>query len=168
MKAFGVNAVVMPPGYASGPHFHERQEELYLVHRGEVEFTFGDGDAEEYHVLGPGGLARVDAATVRRFRNTSDSEEAVYSASAAPAATSAATAARSEARRPARQLDVDVVAGQLGEAEPPVDPCRGVGIRIEVGRNRRRAANARSSSHEDIAAPTPRWRRSARTATPAR
>ena len=65
VKAFGVNAVVMPPGYASGPHFHERQEELYLVHRGEVEFTFGEGDAEEYHVLGPGGLARVDAATVR-------------------------------------------------------------------------------------------------------
>jgi mannose-6-phosphate isomerase-like protein (cupin superfamily) len=75
VKAFGVNAVVMPPGYASGPHYHERQEELYLVHRGEIEFTFGDEDAV---VLGPGGLARVDPATVRRFRNTSDSEEAVY------------------------------------------------------------------------------------------
>jgi mannose-6-phosphate isomerase-like protein (cupin superfamily) len=75
VKAFGVNAVVMPPGYASGPHYHERQEELYLVQRGEIEFTFGDEDAV---VLGPGGLARVDAATVRRFRNTSDSEEAVY------------------------------------------------------------------------------------------
>jgi mannose-6-phosphate isomerase-like protein (cupin superfamily) len=75
VKAFGVNAVVMPPGYASGPHYHERQEELYLVHRGEIEFTFGDKDAV---VLGPGGLARVDPATVRRVRNTSDSEEAVY------------------------------------------------------------------------------------------
>ena len=75
VKAFGVNAVVMPPGYASGPHYHERQEELYLVHRGEIEFIFGDEDAV---VLGPGGLARVDPATVRRFRNTSDSEEAVY------------------------------------------------------------------------------------------
>jgi mannose-6-phosphate isomerase-like protein (cupin superfamily) len=75
VKAFGVNAVVMPPGYASGPHYHERQEELYLVHRGEIEFTFGDEDAV---VLGPGGLARVDPATVRRLRNTSDSEEAVY------------------------------------------------------------------------------------------
>ena len=75
VKAFGVNAVVMPPGYASGPHYHERQEELYLVHRGEIEFTFGDEDAV---VLGPGGLARVDPATVRRVRNTSDSEEAVY------------------------------------------------------------------------------------------
>ena len=47
VKAFGVNAVVMPPGYASGPHFHDRQEELYLVHRGTIEFTFGDGDEEE-------------------------------------------------------------------------------------------------------------------------
>jgi mannose-6-phosphate isomerase-like protein (cupin superfamily) len=74
VKAFGVNAVVLPPGYATGPHYHERQEELYLVHRGEIEFTFGD----EAVVLGPGGLARVDPATHRRFRNTSDSEEAVY------------------------------------------------------------------------------------------
>jgi quercetin dioxygenase-like cupin family protein len=75
VTAFGVNAVVMPPGYASGPHFHDRQEELYLVQRGTVEFTFGDGESQ---VLGPGGLARVDPATVRQMRNVSDSEEAVY------------------------------------------------------------------------------------------
>ena len=29
-------------------------------------------------MLGPGGLARVDPATVRALRNTSDSEEAIY------------------------------------------------------------------------------------------
>lgn len=78
VTAFGVNAVVLPPGYAGGPHYHERQEELYLVHRGSVEFTFGRGDEETAVVLGPGGLARVDPSTVRRFRNASDSEEAVY------------------------------------------------------------------------------------------
>ena len=38
----------------------------------------GEGDDEVEHELGPGGLARVDAATVRRFRNVSDREEAVY------------------------------------------------------------------------------------------
>jgi quercetin dioxygenase-like cupin family protein len=75
VTAFGVNAVVMPPGYTSGRHLHERQEELYFVHRGEVEFTFGDGDKQ---VLGAGGFARVDPATVRSVRNTSQSEEAVY------------------------------------------------------------------------------------------
>jgi len=78
VQAFGVNAVVMPAGYASGGHFHERQQELYLVHRGTIEFTFGEGDEERSVELGPGGLARVDASTVRRFRNTSDTEEAVY------------------------------------------------------------------------------------------
>src|ERR1700709_2037081 len=78
VKAFGVNAVVMPAGYASGPHYHDRQEELYLVHRGTVEFIFGGGDGEEVPELGPGGLARVDAATIRRFRNPSEREEAVY------------------------------------------------------------------------------------------
>jgi mannose-6-phosphate isomerase-like protein (cupin superfamily) len=75
VTAFGVNAVVMPPGYVSGRHMHERQEELYFVHRGTVEFTF---DEEHKQVLGPGGFARVDAATVRSFRNVSDSEDAVY------------------------------------------------------------------------------------------
>jgi mannose-6-phosphate isomerase-like protein (cupin superfamily) len=77
VTAFGVNAVILPPGYAGGPHFHDRQEELYLVHKGTVEFAFGE-DGAETRVLGPGGMTRVDAATVRRFRNVSDSEEAVY------------------------------------------------------------------------------------------
>lgn len=71
---FGVNAVVTPSGYAGGGHFHEEQQELYFVHRGRVEFEFGDGTT---HVLGPGAVARVDPATVRRFRNVGD-EDAVY------------------------------------------------------------------------------------------
>jgi quercetin dioxygenase-like cupin family protein len=75
VTAFGVNAVVIPPGYASGRHMHERQEELYFVHSGTIEFTFNDGDTQ---VLGPGGFARVDPPTVRSFRNVSDSDEAVY------------------------------------------------------------------------------------------
>ena len=43
------------------------------MHRGTVEFQFDDGSS---HVLGPGGIARVDAATVRRYKNVSD-EDAV-------------------------------------------------------------------------------------------
>src|SRR5215212_3228418 len=77
-REFDVNAVVMPPAYASGPHYHDRQEELYLVHRGEIEFTFGEGVDAASHILGPGGLARVDAPTVRRFRNVSETDEAIY------------------------------------------------------------------------------------------
>ena len=75
VTAFGVNAVVLPPDYASGRHMHERQEELYFVHSGTIEFTFNDGDKQ---VLGPGGLARVDPSTVRSFRNVSGSEDAVF------------------------------------------------------------------------------------------
>jgi uncharacterized cupin superfamily protein len=71
---FGVNAVVTPPGYGGGGHYHDEQQELYLMHRGTMEFEFGDGTT---HVLGPGAVARVDAATVRRFRNVGD-EDAVY------------------------------------------------------------------------------------------
>jgi quercetin dioxygenase-like cupin family protein len=75
VTAFGVNAVVIPPGYTSGRHLHERQEELYFVHSGTIEFRFGDGDTQ---TLGPGGFARVDPATVRQLRNVSDTEDAVY------------------------------------------------------------------------------------------
>ena len=75
VTAFGVNAIVLPPGTSNKLHYHERQQELYLVLEGEVEIEFGDGST---HVLGPGGLARVDAATARRLSNTSDSEDATY------------------------------------------------------------------------------------------
>ena len=74
VTAFGMNAIAIPPGYASGRHFHDEQEETYFVHRGTIEFEFGDGSK---HVLGPGGLARVDAATVRKIRNVAD-EDALY------------------------------------------------------------------------------------------
>jgi uncharacterized cupin superfamily protein len=71
---FGVNGVVLPPGYTSRSHYHDRQQELYMVLRGEIEFDL-DGAK---HTLGPGGLARVDAPTVRALRNTSATDEAVY------------------------------------------------------------------------------------------
>jgi quercetin dioxygenase-like cupin family protein len=73
VTAFGINALVLPPGYQGGRHYHDEQEETYFVHRGAVEFDFGDGTT---HVVGPGGVARVDAPTVRRYKNVSD-EDAV-------------------------------------------------------------------------------------------
>lgn len=75
VTAFGVNAIVLPPGYSTGSHYHDEQEELYFLHSGRVEFEFGDGSTQE---LGPGGIAWVDAPTARKVRNLSDSEEAVY------------------------------------------------------------------------------------------
>jgi len=75
VNAFGVNAIVLPPSYETGSHYHDEQEELYFVHKGEVEFEFGDGSTER---LGPGGVAWVDAPTHRRVRNLSESEDAVY------------------------------------------------------------------------------------------
>ncbi len=66
VTAFGVNAIVLPPGYATGLHYHDEQEETYFVHEGTVEFRFGDGST---HVLNAGGVVRVDAATHRGMRN---------------------------------------------------------------------------------------------------
>lgn len=74
VTAFGVNAVVMPPGYESGRHYHHEQEELYFVHQGRLEIDL----AGTKHELGPGGFAWVDAHVVRGFKNLSDSEDAIY------------------------------------------------------------------------------------------
>ncbi|MCW3067998.1 MAG: Cupin 2 conserved barrel domain protein [Solirubrobacterales bacterium] len=74
VTAFGVNAIVMPPGIETGFHYHDLQEELYFVHRGMIEMEFGDGSVQR---LEAGGMARVDAATVRKIRNIGD-VEAIY------------------------------------------------------------------------------------------
>lgn len=74
VTAFGVNAIILPPGIETGYHYHDVQEELYFVHSGEIEMEFGDGSVQ---TLSAGGLARVDAATPRKIRNAGD-VDAVY------------------------------------------------------------------------------------------
>jgi quercetin dioxygenase-like cupin family protein len=74
VTAFGVNAIVMPPGYESGKHLHETQEELYFVHQGRLEIDL-DGTK---HELRPGGFAWVEGKVVRGLKNLSDSEDAIY------------------------------------------------------------------------------------------
>jgi uncharacterized cupin superfamily protein len=74
VTAFGINAIVLPPGYETGTHYHDEQEETYFVHQGEVEFRFGDGSR---HRVGPGGMARVDAKTHRGMRNAGEEDAIV-------------------------------------------------------------------------------------------
>ncbi|HEU0250263.1 MAG TPA: cupin domain-containing protein [Solirubrobacteraceae bacterium] len=71
VTAFGINVISMPPGYETGSHYHDEQEETYFVHRGEIEMVFGDGSA---HRIKEGGSARVDAATLRKVRNVGDGD----------------------------------------------------------------------------------------------
>ncbi len=75
VTAFGANAIVLPPSYETGRHFHDTQEELYFLHSGSAAIEFGDGSS---HELAPGGAARVDATMVRGLRNLSDSKDAVF------------------------------------------------------------------------------------------
>ena len=73
VTAFGVNFVVMPPGYEGFLHYHEVQDELYLVHRGRARVEVG-GEVRE---LGEGGLLHVESKTPRRVSNASETEELV-------------------------------------------------------------------------------------------
>jgi len=71
VKALGINVIVMPAEFAGRRHYHYEQEETYFIHSGRAELEFGDGSV---HQLGPGGIARIDPATVRRIRNIGDGE----------------------------------------------------------------------------------------------
>ena len=74
ITAFGMNAIVLPPGAETGSHFHKRQQEVYFLHAGRIEMEFGDGERQ---LLEPGGIARVDPSTVRKIRNVGDGD-AIY------------------------------------------------------------------------------------------
>lgn len=74
IEGFGVNAIVLPPRWETGAHYHDEQEELYFVHRGPVEFSFDEG---AWHRLDSGGLARAEPATARRMRNPAGQEAVV-------------------------------------------------------------------------------------------
>ena len=65
VTAFGVNALVMPPGYEGFLHYHDMQDELYFVHSGTACFEV-EGEVRE---LGPGSLVHVESTTPRKFSN---------------------------------------------------------------------------------------------------
>jgi mannose-6-phosphate isomerase-like protein (cupin superfamily) len=73
VTAFGVNAIVFPPGYEGFLHYHDTQDELYFVHRGRAHVEIGNETRE----LGEGGLLHVESTTPRRVSNASETEDLV-------------------------------------------------------------------------------------------
>lgn len=65
VTAFGVNALVLPPGQDGFLHYHDHQDELYFVHRGTALFEV---DGEE-RTLVAGGLCHVTSTTPRKVSN---------------------------------------------------------------------------------------------------
>ena len=73
VTAFGVNAMVMAPGYEGFLHYHDRQDELYFVHRGRARVEV-EGEVRE---LGPGGLFHAESTTPRKVSNASSDDDLV-------------------------------------------------------------------------------------------
>ena len=143
VTAFGVNAIVLPPGYASGRHLHERQQELYFVLSGTIEFTFGDDEKQ---------VARAGRLRARRPRHGAlvaqrrpSPRTRSTSASAARAATSAATACCRRASEPAldARLPAREQVADLGQQQ------RLVGRRRRVLRVAPRRFGERLHRHDD-------------------
>ena len=70
VTAFGVNWVVYPPGAEGVLHYHDTQDELYLVHRGTARFTI---DGEE-QIVEAGGLVHVESTTPRLVANAGEGD----------------------------------------------------------------------------------------------
>jgi mannose-6-phosphate isomerase-like protein (cupin superfamily) len=73
VTAFGVNAIVYPPGYEGFHHYHDTQDELYFVHAGSASIEV-EG---EKRILGPGGLCHVESTTPRKVSNASETDDLV-------------------------------------------------------------------------------------------
>jgi mannose-6-phosphate isomerase-like protein (cupin superfamily) len=74
VTAFGVNAIIYPPGQEGFLHYHDMQDELYFVHRGQASFQV-DGDEFE---LGPGGVVYVESTTPRKVTNRTDEDLVMF------------------------------------------------------------------------------------------
>ena len=61
VTAFGVNEMVLPPGFEGFAHYHDEQDELYFVHRGRVSVEV-EGETREL------GRAHPAAAVVAALR----------------------------------------------------------------------------------------------------
>jgi len=73
VTAFGINALVYPPGHEGFAHYHDEQDELYFVHTGRVRVEV-EGETRE---LGPGGIFHVESTTPRTVSNPFDEEAVV-------------------------------------------------------------------------------------------
>ena len=74
VTAFGVNAIVYPPGFDGFAHYHDTQDELYLVHRGKVRVEV-EGETRD---LEAGGLFHCESTTPRKLSNPFDEEAVVF------------------------------------------------------------------------------------------
>src|SRR3954447_5005822 len=74
VEAFGINAIVMPPGVETGYHWYEQQDEVYFVHAGRIEMEFNDGGRIQ---LAAGSFAHVQARAHRKVKNVGDTD-AIY------------------------------------------------------------------------------------------
>jgi mannose-6-phosphate isomerase-like protein (cupin superfamily) len=74
VTAFGVNALVYPPGCDGINHYHDTQDELYFVHRGRVRIEV-EGETRD---LDAGGLFHVESTTPRKVSNPFDEDAVVF------------------------------------------------------------------------------------------
>ena len=116
VSEFGVNAIVMPAGYETASHYHDEQEELYFVHSGTLQFTFGDGRAVHARPGRPRARGCLHAPARSRTWATTTRSTCAW---ARRAATSAATGRPSTAEARVRLLGLTAVRCPARGRSPP-------------------------------------------------
>jgi quercetin dioxygenase-like cupin family protein len=74
VTAFGVNALVYPPGYDGFHHYHDTQDELYFIHSGKVRVEV-EGETRD---LEAGGLFHCESTIPRKVSNPFDEDAVVF------------------------------------------------------------------------------------------
>ena len=74
VTAFGVNAVVYPPGYEGFQHYHDTQDELYFVHAARCSSR----STARRRELGEGGLFHCESTTPRKLSNPFAEDAVVF------------------------------------------------------------------------------------------
>jgi quercetin dioxygenase-like cupin family protein len=74
VTAFGVNALVYPPGYDGFHHYHDTQDELYFIHSGKVRVEV-EGETRD---LEAGGLFHCESTIPRKVSNPFDKDAVVF------------------------------------------------------------------------------------------
>jgi quercetin dioxygenase-like cupin family protein len=69
VTGFGVNGIVLPPGYTTDWHLHEEQEELYICTDGPMTIEFQADENGGPHVLETGDVAFAAPEVARRTGN---------------------------------------------------------------------------------------------------
>ena len=71
-ERFAGKVLFIKAGSQLSLQYHEKKEEAFLVHQGQLDLVLGEGTSQRVETLGPGQAWHITPRTVHRFRAVTD------------------------------------------------------------------------------------------------